>query len=428
MKFWQATGPIVGDRNIAVQPAQPAIGWILLALVVLACSARPAVAFRAHSPRIVHAGILIDAKTGQVLEAWHPQRRAHPASLTKLMTLYLTFRSLENGRINLDTPLHVSRHAAAQQPTRLWLQPGTTITVRDAILGIITRSANDAAVVLGEYLGGSESRFAAIMTREARHLGMTRTRFYNASGLPDARQWTTARDMATLAIALIHTFPQYYHFFGVHSFSFQGRIIYGHDHLLDECDGVDGMKTGYVRASGFNIVTSAIREHRRLVGVVLGGASVVSRDRQMVALMNQGFGMSPVPRTLVAAAANSDEPGASPTAAKLLSTSAEDASTADTRDSTIEAGGNFPTQHAVRRILHSARRSAPSFLRHGRSLVVLLHGHHYRARFSDLTHEEAYQACSALERRKFTCRVLTHSPSPTQDLASAAASSSSQSD
>jgi hypothetical protein len=148
----------------------------------------------------------------------------------------------------------------------------------------------------------------------------------------------------------------------------------------------------------------------------------------MVALMNQGFGLSPVPRTLVADATNPAEPAAPATAAKFLSTSTEDAPTADTRDWTIETGGNFPTQHAVRRILHSARRSAPSFLRHGRSLVVLLHGRHYRARFADLTHEEAYQACSALERRKFTCRVLTHSPAPAQDLASAAASSSNQSD
>ncbi len=417
-----------GDRNFPLRAALPTAAWLLLVCAALVCCARPALAFHRTPAGVVHAWILVDAGSGRVLEAFHPERRAHPASLTKLMTLYITFQHLQKGGLSLDTRMHVSRHAARQQPTKLWLRPGGSITVRDAILGITTRSANDAAVALGEFLGGSEARFARMMNQEARVLGMTRTTFYNASGLPNARQWTTARDMATLAVALIHTFPQYYHFFGVRCFRFHHNIVYGHDHLLDECDGVDGLKTGYVSASGYNIVTSAIRNDRRLVGVVLGGVSAGARDAQMVALMNRGFGSPSVPTLLATHATPSEPAHRADAVAELVKTAAADSSVSSSRDWIIEVGGNFPSQTAVRLVLRSARRSAPTSLLRGHPLVVRLRGRHYRARFDHLSREEAQRTCSVLERKKFTCRLLDHALPVTQDLASAAAINGAQSD
>jgi D-alanyl-D-alanine carboxypeptidase len=423
MNSWQATGPKCGHLNMSMRAARPTAGWLLFTLAALACCVRPTQVSGATRAGIVRAHILVDAQTGRILEAYNSERLAHPASLTKLMTLYIAFQRLQTGRLGLGTRLRVSRHAAAQQPTKLWLRPGSAITVRDAILGITTRSANDAAVVLGEYLGGSETRFARMMNREARLLGMTRTRFYNASGLPNARQWTTAHDMATLAVALIHTFPQYYHFFGVRAFRFHGRIIYGHDHLLDQCAGVDGMKTGYVSASGYNIVTSAVRNHRRLVGVVLGGYSAYARDVQMSALINRGFGTHFAGGDLTARAklpVPIHRSGATP---RLVRASAEPAEAAipDSRTWIVEVGSNLHTQHSVRRVLHSARISAPAPLRHGRGLVVHLRGSRYRARFSGLSRAQAIRACSALRLKKFSCRILTHSLPQTLDTASVAA-------
>ncbi|HET7104754.1 MAG TPA: D-alanyl-D-alanine carboxypeptidase family protein, partial [Terracidiphilus sp.] len=241
-------------------------------LAAFVCVPRPA-----HA--VVHASIVVDAETGVVLHAQNADHLAHPASLAKLMTLYITFERLDSGRLTLGQKLHISRHAASRQPARLGLRPGASISVRSAILAIVTKSANDAAVVLAEGITGSESRFARLMTRTARELGMQRTTFYNASGLPNRRQWTTARDMSTLALAIINDFPAYYHFFRVRSFRFHGRTIYGHDHLLGRYPGADGLKTGFIRASGYNLVTSAVRHQRRLVGVVLGGSTAASRDR-----------------------------------------------------------------------------------------------------------------------------------------------------
>lgn len=419
-------------------------------MLILACCARPTLGFVGDRVGIVHAYILIDAQTGVLLDSYGANRQAHPASLTKLMTLYLTFQRLKSGRLHLGTHLHVSRHAAAQQPTKLWLRAGSTITVRNAILGITTRSANDAAVVLGEALGGSETRFAAMMNREARLLGMTRTRFYNASGLPDARQWTTARDMATLAVALIHTFPQYYHFFGVRAFRFHAHVIYGHNHLLDLCDGVDGMKTGYVSASGYNVVTSAVRDHRRLVGVVLGGMTAHARDLQMMALMNRGFRLPPAPSLLEAGAkgapavrdgvkASLDRVHAAPNrvhaepdpvhgAARLVETSEKPVVVAGRRNAVIRVGGNFRTQRSVRRVLRGARHSAGLALRHGRSLVVRLRARRYQARFSGLSGDQAADACSALRRKKFTCRILTPLVPSDREVATAAEAVTAQSE
>ena len=228
-----------------------------------------------HSYNPPFASIVVDANSGATLSSNSPDSIRHPASLTKMMTLYLLFERLDAGKMSLDTEMRVSEHAAEQDPTKLGLRPGQTIRAEDAIKGLVTKSANDAAVVIAEAIGGDEDDFARMMTRKARALGMTRTVYRNASGLPDDDQVTTARDQATLGRALQDQFPRYYRYFATTSFTFRGRTIRGHNHLLGSVDGVDGIKTGYIRASGFNLVTNLKRGNRHLVGVVLGAAAVV---------------------------------------------------------------------------------------------------------------------------------------------------------
>jgi D-alanyl-D-alanine carboxypeptidase len=231
------------------------------------------------------ASIVVDGNTGQVLQASNPDAPRHPASLTKIMTLYMLFERLDAGKIKLDTPLKVSEHAADQDPTKLDLKPGQTIPVEDAIKGVVTRSANDAAVVIAESLGGSEDEFAKLMTQKAHALGMSRTTYVNASGLPDDDQITTARDQALLGRAIQDRFPRYYKYFSLPAFVYHGVAIRNHDHLLGEVEGVDGIKTGFTRASGFNLVTSVHRDGRYVVAVVLGGRSAFQRDAHMRELL-----------------------------------------------------------------------------------------------------------------------------------------------
>ncbi|PDS77096.1 D-alanyl-D-alanine carboxypeptidase [Rhizobium sp. L43] len=229
-----------------------------------------------------YAGIVVDAKTGNVLYSENADRLQYPASLTKMMTLYMTFEALEQGRIRLDTPVPFSAHAAAQAPTKLGVRAGGTITVEQGILGLVTLSANDAATALGEMLGGgSEDRFAQLMTAKAHALGMTRTTYRNANGLPNTAQMTTARDQARLGIALRQHFPQYYGYFSTRAFKFGSRTIRSHNRLVGSVRGVDGIKTGYTRAAGFNLVSSVQLDGKSIVGVVLGGASTPARDAQM---------------------------------------------------------------------------------------------------------------------------------------------------
>jgi D-alanyl-D-alanine carboxypeptidase len=249
----------------------------------------------AYSPPT--ASIVVDGNTGQVLQASNPDAARHPASLTKVMTLYLLFERLDAGKIKLDTPLKVSEHAAEQDPTKLNLKPGQTIVVEDAIKGIVTRSANDAAVVIAENLGGSEAEFAKLMTQKAHALGMSRTTYVNASGLPDDDQITTARDQALLGRAVQERFPRYYKYFSTRSFVYHGEAIGNHDHLLGAVEGVDGIKTGFTRASGFNLVTSLHRDGRYMVAVVLGGRSSFERDAHMRELINEHIKEAAVART-----------------------------------------------------------------------------------------------------------------------------------
>lgn len=233
-----------------------------------------------------YAGIVVDAKTGEVLYSAAADELRYPASLTKMMTLYVVFEDLEAGRLKLDTPLRVSARAAAQPPSKLGLKPGSTISVRDAILALVTKSANDVALVIAENVGGSEARFADRMTRTARQIGMTKSTFKNPHGLPNAGQRTTARDMALLGRALNERFPSYFEFFKTRSFVFRGRTYGNHNRLLGAVPGVNGIKTGYIRASGFNLVTSVERDGRHIVAVVIGGTTGRTRDAQMVKLIN----------------------------------------------------------------------------------------------------------------------------------------------
>jgi D-alanyl-D-alanine carboxypeptidase len=246
------------------------------------------------------SSIIVDANSGATLASTNPDASRHPASLTKIMTLYLLFERLDAGKMKLETELPVSEHAADQAPTKLGLRPGQTIRVEDAIKGLVTRSANDAAVVIAEALGGDEDNFAKIMTRKARMLGMGKTVYRNASGLPDDEQVTTARDQSTLGRAIQDRFPRYYRYFSTTSFTFRGHSISNHNHLLGAVEGVDGIKTGYTRASGFNLVTSMRRGNRHLVGVVMGGHSAGSRDTIMRSLLAENLEKASPRRTVAA--------------------------------------------------------------------------------------------------------------------------------
>jgi len=233
--------------------------------------------------------LVLDATSGRELASNQPDELRHPASLTKLMTIYLTFSALDSGRLSLGDALPVSLNALNAPPTKMGLTPGGTVNVRDATMALVTRSANDAAIVLAEALGGDELTFGAMMTQKARQLGMTSTVYRNASGLPNREQVTTARDMARLAYALMRDFPHYYAIFSVQSYPYRGRILENHNRMLQTYEGADGLKTGYTIASGFNLVMSAMRDNRRLIGVVMGGDSPGQRDRMMADLMDYGF-------------------------------------------------------------------------------------------------------------------------------------------
>jgi D-alanyl-D-alanine carboxypeptidase len=243
------------------------------------------------------SSIVVDGNSGSALQAASPDALRHPASLTKVMTLYLLFERLENGKVRLDSPLKVSEHASEQAPTKLGLKPGQTISVEDAIKGIVTKSANDAAVAVAETLGGDEEGFAKLMTQKAHALGMAHTIYVNASGLPDDDQVTTARDQAVLGRAIQERFPRYYRYFSTESFVYHGEAMRNHNHLLGVVDGVDGIKTGFTRASGFNLLTSLHRDGRYLVAVVMGGPSASERDERMRELISAHIKEASVRRT-----------------------------------------------------------------------------------------------------------------------------------
>jgi D-alanyl-D-alanine carboxypeptidase len=270
-----------------------AVGFLAaLAIVSFAANEADARRYGRHGAQIESDGppssaIVVDANSGEVLHSSKADELRHPASLTKIMTLYLLFERLDAGKLKLDTPLSVSEHASDQAPTKLGLRPEQTIVVEDAIKGLVTRSANDAAVVIAEAIAGDERSFAEMMTHKAHALGMSRTVYRNASGLPSDEQVTTARDQATLGRAIQERFPRYYTYFSTVSFNYHGQSIRNHNQLLGRVEGVDGIKTGYTQASGYNLVTSLRRGNKHLVAVVLGGSSAGSRDAKMRNLIDE---------------------------------------------------------------------------------------------------------------------------------------------
>jgi D-alanyl-D-alanine carboxypeptidase len=243
------------------------------------------------------ASIVVDANSGAVMQATNADSPRHPASLTKIMTLYLLFERLEAGKIKLSSEMPVSPHAAAQAPSKLELKPGQTVDVETAIRAIVTKSANDVAVVVAEAIGGTEEDFARLMTQKAHALGMVHTNYHNASGLPDELQMTTARDQALLGRAIQDRFPKYYQYFSTRTFTFRGKQMRNHNHLLGAVTGVDGIKTGYIRESGFNIITSVRRTGRHIVAVVFGGRTAEARDARMRSLIENNINVASLKRT-----------------------------------------------------------------------------------------------------------------------------------
>jgi D-alanyl-D-alanine carboxypeptidase len=266
-----------------------AFGLSLALLTGAAPSLAQAEVLRVNTSEPRYAAIVVDANSGEVLYSKRADNPRYPASITKVMTMYLAFEALAEGRLKPTDRIVVSPRAAAQSPTKLGLRAGETISVDDAMRAIAVKSANDMAVALAEKIGGTESRFAELMTLRARELGMTNTRFVNASGLPDTRQVTSARDLAILSRAVMRDYPQYYSYFSQRQFTYRGQTMRNHNHLLGQMPGVDGIKTGFTNASGFNLAASAVRDGHRLIAVVLGGSSGAWRDDNVEDLLLTGF-------------------------------------------------------------------------------------------------------------------------------------------
>jgi D-alanyl-D-alanine carboxypeptidase len=378
--------------------------------------------------------IVIDADTGRVLSEVNADAITYPASLTKMMTLYLTFEDLNAGRLRLEQSLPVSVEAASKSPTKLHLIPGDTVQVQDLILGVVTKSANDAAAVLAEGMAGSEAAFAERMTAKARQLGMTNTVYRNASGLPDPDQRTTARDEAQLSLALYHDFPREFRYFSTRQFYFRGRLIATHNHLLEWYEGADGIKTGYIGASGFNLAASAVRNGHRLIGVVMGGRSAGSRDREMASLLDQGFTEIGV-GTLVAhhevpqIVAETDSPAPTARPREKLGQLGRAARKLAANLSPVAKAEAAPISHQLRaepaaerwsiqlgtfRIeatAEEAARTAASLpAARGKPVQIMqpakAKDHLYRARLLNFTPQEAQSACAALHKKRIECSVI----------------------
>jgi D-alanyl-D-alanine carboxypeptidase len=360
-----------------------------------------------------YSSIVVDAASGDVLEQVNADQPRRPASLTKMMTLYLTFEALRDRRIALEQAVPVSPHAAATEPSKLGLMPGTRLTVEQAILGLITKSANDAAAALAELLGGSEDRFSQMMTLRARALGMGHTTFMNASGLPNLEQWTTARDLAILARRLISDFPAYYSYFSTPSFAWHRQVIFNHDNMLRTYPGADGLKTGYTEASGHNLVTSAVRGGVRLVGVVLGASSNPERDIHMASLLDSGFEQMDVPISRKSAQMAMRQTSMRQIAMRMTLISTAHATEAP-RPAAKSRGaawsvqiGSFAAAAAARTAAVAARREAEA----GEvriEQVRLRTKTVWRAQLVGLTQSDAQDLCSG--HRKSACIVIRPEP------------------
>ena len=386
-----------------------ALAWIVCAILATALSTAPA-----HADKPGRGDVVIDVRSGDVLHAYNPDRRLYPASLTKVMTLYLTFEALERGRIRLDQPIEMSAAAASQPPSKLGLAPGSTLTFEEAILALVTKSANDVAAALAEALGGSEAKFGRLMTAKARRLGMRRTVFRNASGLPDPEQVSTPRDMAMLGLAMQRDFPQYYHYFSTDRFEFRGASYRNHNRLLGSYDGVDGIKTGYTVASGFNLISSAERDGVRLIAVVFGGRTSRSRDDHMRKLLDESFARATV------MADRRPSPAAREGDMQLALASADadrlrddGAGTDDPRPGAPWAVqvGAFRTYESARRRALEASRLVPGPIER-LTVAISPTGSRsrplFRVRLVGLADEaEARRTCDLMQRRKIGCLPLS---------------------
>ncbi len=403
------------------------------------------------------AYFIMDAKTGTVLASSNADDLNHPASLTKMMTLYMTFEAIHRGKLSWNTRIPVSRFASAKPPTKLGLKPGGTVTVREAVDGMIIKSANDAATAMAEALGGSESGFARMMTQKARELGMRRTTFLNASGLPNMQQWTTARDMSTLAVALINNYPQEYRLFSQTSFNYRGHYVRGHNNLMYRYEGMDGIKTGYTNASGFNLVSAVRQGNRRVIGVVMGGATARGRDALMASLLDRyvpkassvsssrllaSVGGSKVAKQVEVASASDDvtvdvdaQTTATTTPAParkrtevvpMAFAAASNVTVPMDRPAAMDeilvankpaAGGSWqvqiaatPTAQAAKDLLSEAKSKAGNALANASPYTEAVgKGGNtvYRARFVGFaSRDDASSACSALKRKDFDCMLL----------------------
>ncbi len=424
-----------------------------------------ALTFGAALPETSHAGkyaaIVIDANTGKTLFAENADASRYPASLTKMMTLYLTFEALQAGKIAKSTKITFSKNAAAEPPTKLGVRAGSSISVETIIYSLVTKSANDSATAIAEHLGGSEEAFARMMTAKARQLGMTGTVFRNAHGLPDSAQHSTARDMATLGIALREHFPQYYSYFSTRSFKFGKQRLNNHNRLLGRVKGVDGIKTGYTRASGFNLVSSVVDGNRRLVATVMGGKSGASRDQHMAELIKKympkassrkGGALvarataSPIQAILSAMlpAKDAPKPAPRPAADIVVAASAAASETgvlaADPAPVLVEHGyaepiparwadidqvptasvrppegwavqvASSPSQIEARAFLARINEQAPAILADASSYTVAFDNDgvtYYRARFGGFgSKSAAWDACNALKKKKIECYAV----------------------
>jgi D-alanyl-D-alanine carboxypeptidase len=404
-----------------------------------------AVSFNLAEARGKFAFISVDASNGKVLYSKDANARRYPASLTKIMTLYILFEELKAGRVKKSTKFKVSRHAAARPPSKLYFKPGQKIRVDHAILALVTKSANDVAATVAENISGSESAFAKRMTRTARRLGMSRTVFKNASGLPNKGQYTTARDMATLGLRVQKDYPQYYGYFKTRSFKYKGRSYRNHNRLLGKYRGVDGIKTGFIRASGFNLTASVRRDGKHIVAVVMGGRTGRSRNNYMVKVLNKA--LKKVPRRKGVGLASTAGKPASATSTKFsappkmgnpngkenvksanssISTNSTGsiplkkssktplpkvANAGETRAKTVTIGGGstwsiqigaYATEADTRARLRKVQKTGLKSLK-GKQLLAVKYTKGYRAHFAGFNKNSARKACDALKRKAIDC-------------------------
>ncbi|MCW8915852.1 MAG: D-alanyl-D-alanine carboxypeptidase [Magnetovibrio sp.] len=374
----------------------PRTGTLVLSTLVLLFSLLLA-------PTLSHAkyaSLVIDAKTGEVLHEINADTRNYPASLTKMMTLYMMFEAIEEGRLRMDDRIMMSKRAARQPPSKLGIKVGHTFSVETAIRALAVKSANDVAAAAAEHLGGTERQFALLMTAKARKLGMSNTTFRNASGLPHRGQLSTARDMSTLARMLLTHFPHRYHYFSEPKFKFANKTYNSHNKLLTNYEGTDGIKTGYIRASGFNLVASVKRGDKRLIGVVFGAKNSKTRNHHMVKLLDKGWAKV-YPDTTVAKV----EPKATAKKTTIWG---------------VQIGA-YKTYDPAYAIAVRAMGIAPSYLSDGDVKVAPLHKKGgrvlYRGRVMGISKKQAYRACKYLKKRKLGCMPLkTYGPTEVASL------------